>query len=714
MLPLLLLLLGLGRLTSADQNSETPFLQITIPQKIWTDTKDGDTSQTRIIYVIEINGKAYTLHLEKQSFLPPHFLVYSYSKLGIRLLESPFVKDHCFYQGYTEEIPKSIVTLNTCYTGLRGLLQLENVSYGIEPMQSSSTYEHIIYQIRDKKIDFYPLGKNYSLKEFEDQFYKILVKSDKYSNVMLINRTLHVQIVMDKALYDYMGSEVAVAAEKVVQIFSLINTMFSQLKMTIMLSSLELWSDKNKISTHGDADDILQRFLSWKHTYLAQRPGDMAYLLIYRDYANYVGATYQGVACNPKLAAGIALYPKAMTLEALSMILTQLLAVNLGLTYDDIHKCYCPGNACVMNPTAMSSRGVKFFSSCSLDEFNHRVTQPEFECLQDKIVSRVSLQGRTSYCGNGILEPPEQCDCGTAEKCQLKKCCNPAECTLIGYAECGTGACCDKKTCQLTDHGTLCRESVDPCDFKEYCNGTSEYCPEDMKSADLEPCLNYASYCYKGICRTMDRQCVQLFGKFAKGADYLCTEEVNFHGDDFGNCKGKPCRFENILCGKVVCHWSRGEVIPLTHYDIQYTYLRGHVCISAFLRNESIRNRYDDTYVSDGSICGSNKVCNQRLHCQCHVGYVPPNCDPSETSLGGSIDDGFWLLSESGVPLIVKQRAARKRNDLLISFYVFLPLLVLTTLIALKWNKMREFWNRGSINEDSASEDSNQNSNLTQ
>ncbi|XP_034508286.1 A disintegrin and metallopeptidase domain 3-like, partial [Ailuropoda melanoleuca] len=127
------------------------------------------------------------------------------------------------------------------------------------------------------------------------------------SDVALSKRVLKIQIVMDKALFDYMGSEVAVAAEKVVHIFGLINTMFSQLNMTIILTSLELWSDQNKISLSGDANDVLQRFVSWKEQFLFQRSHDMAYLLIYRDHLNFVGATYHGMACNPKFAAGIAL-----------------------------------------------------------------------------------------------------------------------------------------------------------------------------------------------------------------------------------------------------------------------------------------------------------------------------------------------------------------------------------------------------------------------
>lgn len=56
--------------------------------------------------------------------------------------------------------------------------------------------------------------------------------------------------------------------------------MFSQLKMKVLLSSLEAWSDQNKISTNGDADDELQRFLSWEQKVLFERSHDMAYLLM--------------------------------------------------------------------------------------------------------------------------------------------------------------------------------------------------------------------------------------------------------------------------------------------------------------------------------------------------------------------------------------------------------------------------------------------------
>ncbi|XP_054421743.1 A disintegrin and metallopeptidase domain 3-like [Pteronotus mesoamericanus] len=721
MLLLLLVLSCLGRLTSAGQYSETSHLRITVPRKLGTNTNDGDASETRVIYAIKIDRKTYTLHLEKQSFLDPHFLVYSYNESGTLYPDSSFTKDHCLYQGYAAEIPKSVVTLRTC-SGLRGLLQLENVSYGIEPLESAATFEHILYQIKNNKTDFFLSRGNYPTTQSADQPYKILVKSEKKSGDVLLKKTLKIQIIMDKALYDYMGSEVAVAVEKVVHILGLINSMFSQLNMTVMLTSLELWSDKNKILSNGDANEVLQRFVSWKESFLFRRSRDMAFLLIYRDSPNYVGATYRGMACDPKLAAGVVLYPKKISLEAFSVVMAQLLGINLGLTYDDIYNCYCPGTVCIMNPQAIRSRGVKFFSSCSEDEYKGIVSQPELKCLQNGTVFKLAAQGRQMTCGNGILETGEQCDCGRVQTCAFKKCCNPATCVLIGYAECGSGPCCDKNTCLIRERGHICRRSIDPCDFTEFCNGLSEFCMPDMKSADLETCNNKTAYCFSGICQDMDKQCAQAFGKYAKGADFLCLQEVNIQNDLFGDCRHRRCSYMDTICGKLVCHWTHTSLsIPTSGYDIQYTYYGGHVCMSGNLRHGA---KIKNLFVRDGTMCDENRfcqrsycrpvgeynrtitcnaitkcnghgVCNSRGNCHCDAGYAPPSCDPSVSSPGGSIDDGFWILSEEKNVNFPKRkpRGSPRKNGLLISFCIFLPFLILIAVIALKWNKIK-FWVR--------------------
>jgi disintegrin and metalloproteinase domain-containing protein 18 len=54
-------------------------------------------------------------------------------------------------------------------------LQLENSSYGIEPLESSATYEHMFYEVKNNKIDYSPLKEHYPKL---DQSYRILVKPE--------------------------------------------------------------------------------------------------------------------------------------------------------------------------------------------------------------------------------------------------------------------------------------------------------------------------------------------------------------------------------------------------------------------------------------------------------------------------------------------------------------------------------------------------------
>uniref|UniRef100_A0A2K6EVH7 Uncharacterized protein n=1 Tax=Propithecus coquereli TaxID=379532 RepID=A0A2K6EVH7_PROCO len=128
---LLVLLAELARL-QVHPDSEGIFLHVTVPQKIMSN--ESEVSERKVIYIIKIDGKPYTLHLRKMP---------------------------CHYQGYVVEFPNSSVTLSIC-SGLRGFLQLENISYGIEPLESSARFEHIIYQVKNDKLNVSMLAENYT------------------------------------------------------------------------------------------------------------------------------------------------------------------------------------------------------------------------------------------------------------------------------------------------------------------------------------------------------------------------------------------------------------------------------------------------------------------------------------------------------------------------------------------------------------------------
>ncbi|KAG5194466.1 hypothetical protein MJT46_018734 [Ovis ammon polii x Ovis aries] len=274
-----LLLAGLAALGGllASQDSEGMFLYVTVPQKIRSN--ESEDWEKQVTYIITIDNKPYTLHLRKHSFVSQNFLVYTYNETGSLHSESSYFKMHCHYQGYIAGFPNSVVTLSIC-SGLRGFLQFENISYGIEPLESSARFQHIIYQVKNDHTDKPMLAENYSNIWQKDQSYTIHLSSQEKTFSELLPQYLEMHIIVEKALYDYMGSEMVAVTQKIIQIIGLVNAMFSQFKLTVILSSLELWSDKNRISTIGEADDLLQRFLAWKQDYLILRPHDVTFLLI--------------------------------------------------------------------------------------------------------------------------------------------------------------------------------------------------------------------------------------------------------------------------------------------------------------------------------------------------------------------------------------------------------------------------------------------------
>ncbi|XP_054512639.2 disintegrin and metalloproteinase domain-containing protein 32 isoform X9 [Pan troglodytes] len=305
MFRLWLLLAGLCGLLASRPGFQNSLLQIVIPEKIQTNTNDSsEIEYEQISYIIPIDEKLYTVHLKQRYFLADNFMIYLYNQGSMNTYSSD-IQTQCYYQGNIEGYPDSMVTLSTC-SGLRGILQFENVSYGIEPLESAVEFQHVLYKLKNEDNDI-AIFIDRSLKEqpMDDNIF-ISEKSEP-AVPDLFPLYLEMHIVVDKTLFDYWGSDSMIVTNKVIEIVGLANSMFTQFKVTIVLSSLELWSDENKISTVGEADELLQKFLEWKQSYLNLRPHDIAYLLIYTDYPRYLGAVFPGTMCITRYSAGVAL-----------------------------------------------------------------------------------------------------------------------------------------------------------------------------------------------------------------------------------------------------------------------------------------------------------------------------------------------------------------------------------------------------------------------
>uniref|UniRef100_G3UK88 Disintegrin and metalloproteinase domain-containing protein 2 n=1 Tax=Loxodonta africana TaxID=9785 RepID=G3UK88_LOXAF len=570
----------------------------------------------------------------------------------------------CNYQGHIEGFPNSVVTISTC-SGLRGLIQFENISYGIEPLETSSGFEHVIYPVKNKNALAEGQRSHHWETSFSRKSAKKKMQSDPYQSSPSGSE---IHVVVEKNLYDHMGADPAAVTQKVFQVIGFVSAMFTSFNITLILSSLELWIDDNKISITGEANELLHRFLNWKKSYLVLRPHDVAFLLVlsYREKSRYVGATLKGKMCDGKNAGGVALYSRTISLESFAVIIAQLLSLSMGIAFDDVNKCQCSGAACIMNPEAVHSSGVRIFSNCSMEDFIRFISKPNSRCLQNQ--PHLDPSYKTSLCGNKHVEDGEQCDCGRVEECRRDPCCEYKTCRFKGNAVCAHGSCCTQ--CKLREKGEICRLSEDECDLTEYCNGSSNFCPENFYLHDGYRCNMNQWVCMEGKCRDGTRLCEEIYGKGTLYGSQACFEEINSRSDQFGNCGLSPggfipCTFNNLRCGKLMCIYTNKFPFSKEDAAVLYAGVEGDICISLYY--PSRHKNYSHMWVPSGTICGDNKICmesmcvednllpiecssrkcnfqgrcNNRRNCHCEDRYLPPDClTISNTWPGGSVDSG--------------------------------------------------------------------------
>lgn len=182
----------------------------------------------------------------------------------------------------------------------------------------------------------------------------------------------------------------------------------------------------------------------------------------------------------------------------------------------------CNSNAAyIMSPYSASS--TQQFSPCSIGNICSMLGQGlDTSCVVDPAQSQretLSIQ----QCGNGILEPGEECDAGP----QGSRCCT-SNCRLTSGSVCdpeGTACCTDQ--CQFAPTTTVCRPAVDDrCDTAETCSGDSSECPADQRKDNGASCGN-GLQCAAGHCTSRDLQCQQ-----QSQADFNFTRACSVSADN--------------------------------------------------------------------------------------------------------------------------------------------------------------------------------------
>ncbi|TMS22154.1 Disintegrin and metalloproteinase domain-containing protein 9 [Larimichthys crocea] len=626
-----------------------PKYSIVNPQAIhrWTRSINNQSKQKSeedmITYALNIDNRKHFLHLQKnKDFLHPNFVQYSHDATGNHKSTYPKQHVHCYYHGEVEGYENSVVVLSTC-SGLRGVILLENETYGLEPVPRSTTNEHLLYLLKDLQSDHVTcgvIGEAASTQKHEPfepgQSLTSLLRRKRN-----LPQTSYVELVLvvDNLRYNFKKQNETAVRDEMVEMANLLDGYYKQLNIRIVLVGLEIFKDVNPFSVDGSAGDVL---------------GSMSFCAETDTACIIHGALYKCSSFSQDLNNPVVKQLSDDSLAYVSTVVAHEMGHNMGMHHDDT-RCKCDGGSCIMAATA---GGSTTFSKCSGEDFEALIIRGGGVCLKNQ-PSPSDVIG-TAQCGNGRMDEGEQCDCGTPEECN-NKCCDAATCTFTSGSACAQGDCCDN--CQIRVAGTPCRNSVNICDLPEYCNGKTASCPEDFYIMDGLPCQD--AYCYEGRCQTYDFQCKQLFAP-----ETPCVERCSVL-----TWTSAP----SLLVLMSVFKWFKDRPVVNADFNLGTDVLdpayvnpgspcdKGKTCLDFKCVNASAL--LPDLDCDAQTTCNNRGVCNDQGHCHCDNGWAPPNCDKS--GRGGSIDSGPAQIDYS------------LRNGLLIFFLLVVPLLVLLILALL-------------------------------
>uniref|UniRef100_A0A0R3W144 Peptidase M12B domain-containing protein n=1 Tax=Taenia asiatica TaxID=60517 RepID=A0A0R3W144_TAEAS len=396
-------------------------------------------------------------------------------------------------------------------------------------------------------------------------------------------------VVIDEKFVSSFSHDVVQIVTRVNSIFQIVNALFSQFNVQFVIVGLEIW-EKNRVNLEAE-EHFLKTLASFKRTEVNVRHDCLFALLGDTDQtSNTRGRANREVMCKYSSCVSFVRDSQYMEVNETARTAAHELGHNFGLRHDT-ENCECQG--CVMATGVEFGTATMEWSPCSIRDMPNLLHYGMGACLHDAPVhSHASLLPRQtrllevngpsvirtytamntrrgtpelfqstpaslkrSLCGNGKLDPGEDCDCGTVDTCpkEVQACCDVKTCSLLAGAECATGPCCDIQsvfgdpshtTCKIKQSGSVCRKAGNSCDLPEYCSGESEWCPADVFKTDGEVCYTqegYKSHCIRGRCNAPDEWCRVLWGPTGSAAGPGCVgynvmRDDNHAIDKVANC----------------------------------------------------------------------------------------------------------------------------------------------------------------------------------
>uniref|UniRef100_A0A8D0CZ95 ADAM metallopeptidase domain 22 n=1 Tax=Sander lucioperca TaxID=283035 RepID=A0A8D0CZ95_SANLU len=435
-----------------------------------------------------------------------------------------------------------------------------------------------------------------SIRSIQNPTNSIVEDETKYIELMVIN---------DHLMYKKHRLSVGHTNNYAKSVVNMADMIFKeQLNTRIVLVAMETWSADNKFNIDDDPMVTLREFMKFRKDFIKEKCDSVHLFSGNRFHSSWGGASYMGGVCSRTKGGGVNEYGKT---DEMAITLAQSLGQNIGIFSDKKRilngECKCDDrwSGCIMDDVGFYL--PKRFSDCNVEEYHNFLNSGGGACLFNKPLKLLD----PPVCGNGIVEPGEECDCGSPAECarEGEACCD--KCTLTQGSKCSNGLCCNS---------FVCRDAVNDCDIPENCTGNSSQCPPNVHKMDGYTCEKDQGRCFNGRCKTKDRQCKYIWGEKATAADKFCYEKLNIEGTEKGNCgKDKDtwiqCNKQDVHCGYLLC----SNISPAPRLgELQggltsFSVARHSASLDCSGAHVVIDGDTDLGYVEDGTACGTDRIC---------------------------------------------------------------------------------------------------------
>ncbi|XP_074153329.1 disintegrin and metalloproteinase domain-containing protein 8 isoform X2 [Sminthopsis crassicaudata] len=597
-------------------------------------------------YVLAMAGRNVTLRLRRNRDLMGASYTETYTLAnGTEVTERPGAQqDHCFYQGHVEGHEDSAASISACH-GIRGFFQTGATAHVIEPLEEAEGGRHAVYGAEQLVRKLVTCGvSNSTLEEDLEPRMSAAQKPRNWKSLPRETRYVELYVVVDHAEYRKFRNREDIRS-RVKEIVNHVDKLYQKLNFRVVLIGLEMWDRQDKVQVSSSPDATLDNFLGWRSRELVPRKKhDNAQLITGVDFDHTtVGLAKVASMCTP--SSGAVNQDHHENPVGVASTMAHEMGHNLGMDHDEnVPGCYCQehrqNGGCIM-AASLSTVFPKTFSSCSRNNLENFVGSNVFQasCLSNP--PRLEDIYGGPACGNGFVEPGEECDCGSPEEC-TNRCCNATTCRLTTGATCAQGECCHE--CQVLPEGRVCREARDSCDLPEFCDGRRGECPENVFRENGAPCPD--GYCYNGACPTYRQQCQALWGGAASVASDRCFVLNGLTGcsvpspsqRNFNKCGTLQCS-GGTISQRAYCTITldRSTCAMVGRGDAEEPFERVVTGTKCGERMVCYNGRCQDLRVygdeNCSSQCSGHGVCNHKRECHCQPGWAPPYCQQKVTDV---------------------------------------------------------------------------------